>query len=233
MNKFKAGDKVVRLPLHILSGKWAEICEKHNIQPNAIVTVAAHPEARRLTLDGFGNQGDDENWNSKRFRLATGLEVQCGHALPAEDHIKEKEAHVECVRNLLDAEKARVQALENEVADLKAQLELAKTLAAESNDQRDAAVIAAKSLGEQVQHLLRDARHKRYDQRKNQHRAQNIISGLAAGLDDIDLDGLVVQLTQIADICDEQGNGADAKLCAEAASALAITIRAVDDWNSL
>ena len=162
-----------------------------------------------------------------------GREVQHGVALPAEDHIVENEAHVECLRDLLDTEKQTVSKLQDEVADLKAQLELAKTMVQESNDQAEAAKAAAKSFGEDILELKRDARHVRYEQRRNNHRAADTLAALADGVEDIDLDDLINQLRHISEICDEQGNGADAKLCGEAASALSITRRALEDWDAI
>lgn len=124
-------------------------------------------------------------------------------------------------------------ALMEEVADLKAQLELAKTMVQESNDQAEAAKAAAKSFGEDILEMKRVARYVRYEKSAASGAAYRILAGLNSGLEDIDLDDLINQLNQIARICDEQGNGADAKLCGEAASALSITRRALEDWDAI
>jgi hypothetical protein len=120
-----------------------------------------------------------------------------------------------------------------EVAALKGQLAFAQTLVAESNDQRDAAVAAAKAFGEDIQAMKRDARHVRYEAQVGAMAAVRILRALAAGVDDLDLRDLAKQLEHIARICDEQGNGADAKLCGEAASGLSIAARAVEDWQAI
>jgi len=111
-----------------------------------------------------------------------------------------------------------------EVADLKAQLGFAKTLADESNDQRDAAVIAAKALGDEVQKLREDRRM----WRMNAAEWDGLFMALSAGVEDIDLGQLVTQLDLIGRMADEQGNGADARLCFDASQVVAMVEHTLD-----
>lgn len=142
----------------------------------------------------------------------------------AEDHIAEKEEHVECLRNLLEVEKQKVANL------LRMNNELSEKLEA-TTDQRDAAVAAAKVLGED----LRIARADRRLLRLYQAQVDGVATGLVDAVSDftMSLSALRTHLEQIGKMCDEQGNGADAKVMFDAASLCDVVVRATDALNEL
>lgn len=223
MSKFKEGDKVVRTSKVATSHMWTSACSRAGINPGSVLTVVLCSEEGRLDVDRLLEE-DAICWSADGFRLATDLEIHQGVALLVEDHIAEKEEHVECLRNLLEVEKQKVQ-------DLTAQLDFAKTLAAESNDQRDAAVAAAKALGED----LRVARADRRLLRFYQAQVDGVATGLVDAVSDftMSLSVLRTHLEQIGKMCDEQGNGADAKVMFDAASLCDVVVRATDALNEL
>lgn len=99
-------------------------------------------------------------------------------------------------------------------------------LLAELTDQRDAAVLAAKTLGDEAQHL----RQERREYRRGLAEAWGLLTNLEAGVVDIDLLVLSSQLDQIGRMCDEQGNGADARLAFDAAQVVDMVGRTLTEF---
>lgn len=277
MSKFSVGDKVVRKSEN-LGGYWEPDCKQRGVDTAAVFTV--NKPGTYLGLAELPGQ-----WLSTMFRLATDLEIHQNSALPVEDHIAENNAHIECLRDLLEVEKQRVATLQDTVAELQAEVsrccgtvadkekmqqlteelkqELTaahftidnqatnitelKRLLADANlavgaisterevlkraitnrvDERDAAVLAAKTLGDEVQHL----RQERREYRMSNTELLGGIAALDAGVADIDLLVLSSQLDQIGRMCDEQGNGADAKLAFDAAQVVDMVGRTLNRY---
>ena len=226
MSKFKKGDNVVRLGTN-LNAQWKEAFNHSAHSPSSVcVVIEVDGSTIRVNdLDGVLVRCDGvERWGAEYFRLATDSEIHHGVALPAEYHITEKEEHVECLRNLLEVEKQRVASLLTLNNTLSEKLEAA-------SDQRDAAVAAAKALGEDLRITRADRRLLRF------YQAQ--VDGVATGLVDavsdftMSLSVLRTHLEQIGKMCDEQGNGADAKVMFDAASLCDVVVMATDALNEL
>lgn len=251
MAEFKIGDKVVRHDV-FQAGEWSLFCARTGHADNAVFSVIQGNDSFiQVAPDGFW-------WDSSCFRTATGLEEHQGASLSAEDRLRESDAHIECLRELLDiawrkvdelqAEVARCcgtvadkTAMEEQIAELEELLDVRNeqltTQALRNNrqsaemddlvEQRDAAVTAAKSLGEEVQALRQDRRSLRL----GFHSLDGLFGALNAGLADIDFGLLRSQLNLISDMAAEQGNGADAKLCADAYQVVDFVDRALADWR--
>jgi hypothetical protein len=211
MAKFKKGDRVLRLSAYTGFVGWINRCAEVGLPVTSVFTVSAALPYGDLLLEEMPQATG--GWTAVNFRLATDAEIIHGYALPVEDHIAEKDAHVECLREKI-AELERDLDTTRKQLDvvMKANNRLSDDIAA-ANDQRDAAVLAAKSLGDEVQ----CQRHTARIQRMNLKQHIGFMDALEAGVIDVDLDHLISQLRLIAEMADEQGNGADAKLCADAA----------------
>lgn len=120
----------------------------------------------------------------------------------------------------------RITELEGQIAKLQAEVE-------SRSEQLAAAVVAAKSFGDDIQAMKRHARHGRYNYQVEANAASRLFAAMSHALEDLDVQSLADQLDHISRICDEQGNGADSKLCGDAASALDIVARAIEDWRGL
>lgn len=241
MAEFKVGDKVVRKE-NLIYGGWELDCARNDRSVSEVFTVSG-TWGSLIAVDGIPG-----HWNEECFRLATGLEERQDSTLPAEDRLRESDAHIECLRELLDIEKRKVDELQAEVARCcgtvanKADMEekIANLLKLNNDlsdrvcdlieqlhdvtDQRDAATTAAKSLGDEVQKLREDRRMWRMTAAE----WDGLFMALSAGVEDIDLGQLVTQLDQIGRMADEQGNGADAKLCFDASQVVAMVVRTLD-----
>lgn len=242
MAEFNIGDKVVRNAS--VNGAWSIACEENTVNVMAVCTVTKVWGGGDISVAEVIPKGGCLGWSSCYFRLATGLEIHQNSALPAEDHIAENNAHVECLRDLLEVEKQRVATLQDKVAELRDELskccgtvadkpkmelvvkQLSDDLVA-ANDQRDAAVLAAKTLGDEVQHL----RQERREYRRGLAEAVGLLTTLEAGVSDVDLLVLSSQLDQIGRMCDEQGNGADAKLAFDAAQVVDMVERTLTKFE--
>lgn len=229
MAEFKIGDKVVR-EKHYQYGQWEIECARNDVAVDAVFEVA------HVLPDDIRVKGLPWEWDASCFRLATGLEEHQDSALPAEDRLRESDAHIECLRDLLAVEKQKVAELQDEVsrccgtvADKAAMEEkVAKLLSlnndlsdkvSELADQRNVAVAAAKSLGQDLRVARKEARWARF--------AKGHLSGLCdalfAATADIDLHHVAPQLYLLAQMCEEQGNGADAALAYNAAQVVELT----------
>lgn len=229
MAEFKIGDKWVRKE-SLIYGGWELDCARNDRSVSEVFTVSG-VWGDLLQLDGLPG-----HWKNDCFRPATGLDEHQSSALSAEDRLRESDAHIECLRELLDIEKRRVSELQAEVSRCcgtvadKVVMEdkIAKLLKynTELRDQCDAAVLAAKTLGDEVQKL----RQERREFRMGMAELRGILSALEDGVADVDLLLLSSQLDQIGRMCDEQGNGADAKLAFDAAQVVDMVERTLDKF---
>lgn len=250
MAEFNIGDKVVRQE-HYRDGQWAISCAQNDRAADEVFTVESAVEGA-ISLCGVGGV-----WDAFGFRLATGLEEHQSVGLPAEDRLREANAHIECLREKiagLESELRKccgtvadkpnlekvVKQLSDEVTELHSKLAMYEmdeeslmrqdsltTQLAEITDQRDAAVLAAKSLGDEVQKLREDRR----ELRLNYKALDGLLSSLDHAVADIDLQQLSRQLGQIGEMADEQGNGADAKMCFDSAQVVDFVQRVLADWH--
>lgn len=111
MAEFKIGDKVVRKEPFRYGG-WELDCAMNDHAVDGVFQVEAlRPLTGRITLIGLPG-----GWDESSFRLATGLEEHQNSALSAEDRLRESDAHIECLRELLDIERRKVDELQAEVA---------------------------------------------------------------------------------------------------------------------
>lgn len=257
MAEFKIGDKVVRKE-NFQHGAWERGCALSDKAATEVFTIT-DCDAGCVWLEGH-----TAFWDAFCFRLATGLEENQGVGLSAEDRLRESDAHIECLRELLDIERRQVGnllALNNVLVDQAAHLqakiaglqaevarccgtvadkevmqrsldELNLVLGAVSTerdvlkraiahrvDERDAAVAAAKSLGEDLRVAREEVRWARF--------AKSHIAGLCDALftatADIDLSHVAGQLRLLAQMCEDNGNGADAALAYNAAQVVELT----------
>lgn len=239
MAEFKIGDKVVRKE-SLIYGGWELDCARNDRAVSEVFTVSG-VWGDLLQLDGLPG-----HWKNDCFRPATGLEEHQNSALSAEERLRESDAHIECLRELLDIEKRRVSELQAEVsrccgtvADKAAMEEKVAKLLSLNNelsdrvsdlaDQREAAVFAAKSLGEDVRVLRANARLLRlYQQLLN-----GVLNGLYDALEDIDVVALGKQLGSIGLICEQDDNGADANMLYAAASVCEVLVGVIETANYL
>ena len=111
MAEFNVGALVVRKESYRY-GTWERECALNDRSTDDIFTVDASMElSGRVGLVGLPG-----SWDASCFRLATSLEEHQDSALSAEDRLRESDAHIECLRELLDIEKRRVSGLQAEVA---------------------------------------------------------------------------------------------------------------------
>lgn len=238
MAEFKIGDRVVRKE-NIRHGGWELECARNDKATDDIFQVEGLlPLTGRVTLVGL-----PVAWDESSFRLATSLEEHQGTGLPAEDRLRESDAHIECLRELLDIERRKVDELQAEIARCcgtvanKAVMEdkIAKLLSLNNDlsdhvsdligqlhdvtDQRDAAVLTAKALGEDLRVARKEARWARFAKRH----LSGLCDALFAATADIDLHHVATQLYLLAQMCEEQGNGADATLAYNAAQVVELT----------
>jgi hypothetical protein len=245
MAKFEKGDKVVRLE-QFIDELWLCAFDLSNLTSSTVCeVVTGGPEGVTL-MDIHGHVVSSAHvtyWAADCFRLATSLEIHQGCALPAEDHIAEGKEHVDSLREKIASLEAELAKCCGTVADKPLLLEKAAELESELTaahftidnlkkklteveDQRDAAVIAAKSLGDEVQGL----RHDRRALRLNFTQCAGYVQALAAGVEDVDLEHLYNQLHAVGEACDEQGNGADANLAYDAAVVVEMVKHTLDEY---
>lgn len=234
MRLFAKDDKIKRIPRHRSDGPWETMCFQCNADATGVFTVSDVCDSGIKLAELEPTSGW---WNTDFFYLEGELpDTAAPEPAPA---ISESLPEPELSQ--------RFDELMAEIADLKEQLRYAQLRAAESEAkyqngeeilkdvviQREAAVAAAKTVGDDLHSHKRSARHERYELSMESNYHKRVVNALINGLEDVDLDGLIKQLNQIGDICDEQMNGADAKLCYEAASALSIAHRAVQDGRDV
>lgn len=210
MSKFRIGDKVVRLAEH-RNEPWQRRCARHNVTYDFIGTVDGVMVAegsRRVKLKEFSSDREPCAWWDAAYFTYAPAPAASVDALASEV--------ARCCGTVADKEE-----MQRLIAELKEQL-------AQANDQRDAAVLAAKTLGDEVQELRRERR----EYRVGVAGAKGHVSTLMAGIDDIDLGTLSSQLDQIGRMADEQGNGADAKMCFDASQVLDMVERFLSSYDA-
>lgn len=212
MSQFKVGDKVVRLGEH-RDEPWRGRCARHNVTYDFIgtvdeVMVEEFSRCVSIKLKEFSSDiGQRDWWDAAYFTYAPAPAASVD-ALASEV--------ARCCGTIADKEE-----MQRLIAELKEQL-------AQANDQRDAAVLAAKTLGDEVQELRRERR----EYRVGVAGAKGHVSTLMAGIDDIDLSSLSSQLDQIGRMADEQGNGADANMCFDASQVLDMVERFLSSYDA-
>lgn len=227
MSKFNTGDSVVCRSEHQNGGAWEVALESAGLPYNAVLTVERCTDSGNLYLYGVADDRDGIHWPAANFRLATSQEIHQGRALPAEDHTKEKEAHVEWLR-----EKA---------VGLELQLAAAHDVATH-NEGRTKAIIAERdALADQLEaatHAAKtyaaDARAYRTELavlRQEQRQYSSAISGLGEALAEIDVDHVAKQLEAIGTAMENSDNGADANLAYDAAIVLRAVSRLLDKFG--
>lgn len=116
---------------------------------------------------------------------------------------------------------AEIQRLQQQVAAFQADV-------GDAIDLAEAARHTARTLGNEVQEL-------RMERREYRHALASFkgpIAELRAGVEDIDTGTLSSQLDQIGRMADEQGNGADAKLCFDASQVLDMVERFLSNYDA-
>lgn len=212
MSKFKVGDKVVRLGAR-RDTSWQIGCARNNVTDDFIGTVDGVMDEEwsgrgSIKLKEFSSdRGPCDWWDATYFTYAPAPAASVD-ALASEV--------ARCCGTVADKEE-----MQRLIAELKEQL-------AQANDQRDAAVLAAKTLGDEVQELRRERR----EYRVGVAGAKGHVSTLMAGIADIDLGTLSSQLDQIGRMADEQGNGADAKMCFDASQVLDMVERFLSSYDA-
>lgn len=238
MNKFKIGDRVVRAHNKLGDNAWQTACHAANSPVDRAYVVTGYTDGGVwLQLDGLPTERclwDDNNFDlvataTAAGALEEGLAMCCGTVADKPLLLKQ----LADLKQELALHKDFVQYTETRTRASIAERDALADQLAQVSDQRDAAVAAAKGFGEDILAMKRDARHGRYEAQIGAMAAVRILRALASGVEDLDLYDLANQLGHISRICDEQGNGADAKLCGEAASALGIAARAVTDWQAI
>lgn len=221
---FNAGDKVVRQE-HYRDGQWAISCAQNDRAADEVFTVESAAEGD-ISLCGV-----DMVWDASCFRLATGLEAElrkcCGTVADKpnlEKVVKQLSDEVTELKHTIDVQDQDLAEAESKLKSIKEYASIADRQRTEAEDLRDAAVAAAKSLGDEVQKLREDRRM----WRMNAAEWDGLFMALSAGVEDIDLGQLVTQLDQIGRMADEQGNGADARLCFDAAQVVAMVEHTLD-----
>lgn len=287
MSQFKVGDKVVRM-YAFQDSTWSTACARKDVPMGGVFVIDL------VSDDSISVEGLPGYWGADCFRAATGLEEPQDSALPAADRLREYAARIECLLDLLEAERQRVAALQAEVsrccgtvADKEEMQRLVAALERDldtrqnqldvvmkrnnalsdqikaANDQRDAAVAAAQTQAAEIQRLQQQvaafqadvgdaidlaeaARHTartlgnevqelRMERREYRHALASFkgpIAELRAGVEDIDTGTLSSQLDQIGRMADEQGNGADAKLCFDASQVLDMVERFLSNYDA-
>lgn len=212
MSQFKVGDKVVRLAAH-RDDTWRIACARRDLTYDAVVTVSGllvvgASNHSNIKLQEFNsNSVHDDWWDADYFTYAQATTASV-------DALSSEVAR--CCGTVADKEE-----MQRMVAELKEQL-------AQASDQRDAAVLAAKTLGDEVHELRRERRGYRVEVAE----ANGHVSTLMAGIEDIDLGSLWRQLEQIGQMADEQGNGADAKMCFDASQVLSLVERFLSAYDA-
>lgn len=210
MSQFKVGDKVVRRAEH-RDEPWQMSCARHNVTydfSGTVDGVLGAEGSRRVKLKEFSSDREPCAWWDAAYFTYAPAPAASVDALASEV--------ARCCGTV--AAKEEMQRL---IAELKEQL-------AQANDQRDAAVLAAKTLGDEVQELRMECREYR-------HALASIkgpIAELRAGVEDIDTGTLSSQLDQIGRMADEQGNGADAKMCFDASQVLDMVERFLSSYDA-
>lgn len=248
-NQFKPGDFVVRRkenrgPIHTI---FNSVCSTLGVDEGAVFKVGK-VDGPCLYFDGASHP-----LGSQCFRVATFLERIMGTSDITEgllkDKVMEQAAHIECARDLLEDEKQKVTELRYEleqttaagtvgapdqlVAELEEKLAVATKLNHALTDQREAAVIAAKSLGEDVRALRKELSALRYSASADLCGHVGILQGLEQAVNGIDLVHLREQLELIGRTMESIGNGADAELAFSAALVVNTVSSAVADWYHL
>lgn len=218
MREFKVGDKVVPQDDKV-SATWKRVCAKNNILPTGVFTVVGVNSNGILLEEVFGSCGLE--WCAENFRLATGLDMRDVTITPITGSL---ENHL---LDLLDAEKAKVAALEESLKITREQLD---TQARRNNAQSDlikemqlapgaidarleSAELAAKALGEEVRALRED----RSELRVSVAELAGMLRTIEAAVEGFDMHCMVVQLETTARMCEKAYDMHSARLCFDAA----------------
>lgn len=245
MSKFKVGDKVVRLAEH-RNEPWQMSCARHNVTYDLIGTVdgvLVAEGSRRVKLKEFSSDREHCAWWDAAYftyapapaasvdALASEVARCCGTVADKpnmEKVVKQLSDEVTELKHTINVQNQDLAEAQSRLTSIKEYASIADQQRNEAEDQRDAAVLAAKTLGDEVQELRRERR----EYRVGVAGAKGHISTLMAGIDDIDLSSLSSQLDQIGRMADEQGNGADAKMCFDASQVLDMVERFLSSYDA-
>lgn len=132
--------------------------------------------------------------------------------------VKQLSDEVTELKHTIDVQAQDLAEAQSNLKSIKEYASIADRQRNEAEDQRDAAVLAAKSFGEEVHNLRQDCRGLRV----NVAELDGQLAALEAGVEDIDLKQLSNQLTLIGNMAYEQGNEADGKMCLDAAQVVCL-----------